>query len=201
MNEEQVMVLITSALAAAKTEIMSDVTKANQGLAANISKEIKRLATSQSSKEETEGSESSEGKLTLKALQQQIADLTNQLQEKDKQAFEADKTSAIASVIAASGTQNKSTLQKLFALQYGAALKKEGNSWFVEQEGTVKPLNAVFKSYLESEEGSIFLPASSVDGSGSKETKTTTTPTTTTPSNSLGDSLGAITNLFASGQL
>ncbi|MBD2060501.1 hypothetical protein H6F88_31665 [Oculatella sp. FACHB-28] len=202
MTEDQVLALISTALAAAKSEIMSEVTRSNQGLAASLSKEIKKLHTPQPAVEEDEATNSSgEGKLTLKALQQQIADLTTQLEAKDKKAFEAEKTSAIASLIAASGTQQKSTLQKLFALQYGDSIKKEGDSWFFEKDGTAQTLDAVFKSYLESEEGSIFLPPSTVDGSGSKETKAVVPPTTQASGDSISNALVPLSQLVMSGQL
>lgn len=186
MESTEIQALINDAIAAAKTDILAEVTRANQGLAASLTKEVKKVLDKVPAETAPAQEEQPQEKLSLKALQQQIADLTNQLQEKDKKAFIASRDAALSQAIAAVKSTAPTALQKLFLTEFGESIKQEGNQWFVTaQDGSVKDLNTSIKDYLASPEGQIFVPASEVQGSGSKET--TPTPATQKSELSLDD--------------
>lgn len=171
MTQEEVQALIDAALTGFKDEITSQVTQANKGLAASLSKEIKKSLAPQPQPSENETPEGSD-KLTLKTLQQQLVDLQTQLANKDKEAFTAKKSQAIYQAIAESKALNPKALQKLINLEFGDYIKEENGNWFVVKDGdSVSPLKDALNSYLNSDEGKFYLLPSNVNGTGSTETK------------------------------
>ncbi|MBW4421199.1 MAG: prominin family protein [Myxacorys californica WJT36-NPBG1] len=188
MDEQQVQALINQALDTFKTSIMTDVNKANSGLAKSIESTLKKSLENIQPKAE-EPTEEKPASLSLKALEKQIQDLTTQLSEKDKAAFESEKSATISQLIAGSETVNKSALQKLFTVEFGASLKKEDNQWFLEKGDTVTPIKDLFNSYLQSDEGKSFVPASPTQGSGTKESKTITATDTKAKPSSMGEAI------------
>jgi hypothetical protein len=170
MSPEEIQALVESSIGNAISGLREEFTKANQGLAASLTKEVKKvLSTQVSQPAETEQEDSS--KLTLKSLQQQLADLQSQLAQKDKEAFSAKKSQAISQVIANSQALNPSALMKLFSLEYGDSIKEENGAWFVDKGDNVLPLQDALNTYLNSDEGKFYLPPSGVNGSGATETK------------------------------
>lgn len=173
MEASEIQALIDQALSTFKSDILAEVTKSNQGLAASLStslnKKIEKMTQPETKSEES--TEDSKDRLTLKALQGQIEQLNQQLQEKEHKAFESERSAAISKVIAGSNSINKNLLQKIFAQEVAPKLQKENDSWFLEQEGQVIPIDKALESYLASEEGACFLPPSPAKGSGSFETK------------------------------
>lgn len=193
MNEEQVKSLIAAALGEFETKIGTTIDQKNSGLAANITREIKKLTEKQPeptpapTPDLEKGGEGGEGKLTLKMLQQQMqqqTDLIKNLQDeakrKDNEAFNARKSSALTQAIVAQKALNPVALQKLLNLEFGEGLKEEGGNWLVAQGESVKSLNDAIAGYLATDEGKAFLPPSDTRGSGSSESKTTTTVPTST---------------------
>jgi hypothetical protein len=180
MNEE-LQELLKSTLAEFKQELLSEVdsrvNSANQGVASNLSKQLKKLQEQipQSKQEELvsseDNTESKETKLTLKALQQQIADLNSQLQLKDQAAFEAEKKAAISKVIANANAISKPLLQKVFSIEYGPKLQKEGDQWFFNEGDNVVPIDQLLSNYFNTEDGKSFIPPSNSQGSGATESK------------------------------
>jgi hypothetical protein len=116
-------------------------------------------------------------KLSLKALENQLSELKQQLAEKDKETSLAKRSQAISQVISNSKALNPSALQKLFTLEYGESIKEEGGHWFVDKGDTVLPLGEALDSYLNSEEGKFYLPPSNITGAGSEEVKPLSTNT------------------------
>ncbi|MFS0515138.1 hypothetical protein ACEYW6_10495 [Nostoc sp. UIC 10607] len=171
MTEPEIQALIDASLNSFKTEISTEFTKANQGLAASVTKEIKKLQAPQPTV--TESSETIQEKLTLKALEQQLTDLKTQLADKDKEAITAKRSSAVSQVIANSKALSPSTLQKVFLLDHADRIIEENGKWFVNQGDSVSTLENALTSYLSSEDGKAFLPASGVQGSSAQETKVT----------------------------
>jgi predicted RNase H-like nuclease (RuvC/YqgF family) len=165
---------IAEALGAARQEILADVHKANQGLATSLSKEIKKLQP-EVAPAEADGDDKSEGKLSLKALNQQIADLNQKLAEKDRKAFEAERDRALSTAISTLKTNNPTGLYKILATDYGSKMKLEKDTWYVEDGETVTPLDQALAGYLKTEEGRWFVPSSGVNGAGAIETKSTVT--------------------------
>ncbi|MDZ8259459.1 hypothetical protein [Nostoc sp. ChiQUE01b] len=171
MTEQEIQALIDASLNSFKTEISTEFTKANQGLAASVTKEIKKLQTIQSTP--TEPSENNQEKLTLRALEQQLTDLKTQLANKDLETIAAKRSSAVSQVIANSKALSPSALQKLFLLDYSDKIKQEGDKWYVAQGDNVSSLEDALNSYLSSEDGKAFVPPSGVKGSSAQETKVT----------------------------
>lgn len=174
MSPEEVQALIDAALSGVKEEISTQITQANKGLAASLTKEIKKASSTQTQSTESEPQELSD-KLTLKSLQHQLADLQTQLVNKDKEAFLAKKSQALSQVISECKALNPKALQKLINLEFGDYLKEENGAWFVVKgDDSVSPLKDALDSYLKSDEGLVFVAPSGVNGSGSTETKPTT---------------------------
>ncbi|MBN3927113.1 hypothetical protein [Nostoc sp. NMS4] len=171
MTEQEIQALIDASLNSFKTEISTEFTKANQGLAASVTKEIKKLQTAQPTV--VEPTEAIQDKLTLKALEQQLTDLKTQLANKDLEAIAAKRSSAVSQVIANSKSLSPAILQKVFLLDYADKIKQEGDKWYVTEGDTVSTLEDALNSYLSSEDGKAFVPASGVRGSDAQETKVT----------------------------
>jgi len=169
MTQEEIQALVESTINGAISGLRDEFTKANQGLAANLTKEFKKVVSTPI--QPIEPPQEDQNKLTLKTLQQQLSDLQSQLAQKDKEAYTARLKQAISEVIANSKALNPSALQKLFTLEYGDFLKEESGKWFVDKGDTVLPLQDALNTYLNSEEGKFYLPPSGVNGSGSIETK------------------------------
>jgi hypothetical protein len=171
MTEQEIQALIDASLNSFKTEISTEFTKANQGLAASVTKEIKKLQTVQPTI--VEPTETIQDKLTLKALEQQLTDLKTQLANKDKETINAKRSSAVSQAIANSKALSPSTLQKVFLLDNSDKIIEENGKWFVNQGDNVSSLDDALNSYLLSEDGKAFVPASGVQGSSAQETKVT----------------------------
>jgi glucan-binding YG repeat protein len=182
MDEEQVKALITAALGEFETKLTTTIDTKNAGLAASLTREIKKLIPEPKPEPEkpapaADPSEA-EGKLTMKALQQQIQQLQDEAKRKDAEAFSARKTSALTTAIASHKALNQTALQKLLNLELGESIKEENGNWLVAQGESVKSLNDAIAAYLATDEGKAFLPPSGTAGAGSSESKTVTTPAT-----------------------
>ncbi|AFY48996.1 hypothetical protein Nos7524_3196 [Nostoc sp. PCC 7524] len=170
MDKEEVLSLIQESLSALKSELLSEVDKKNSGLGSSLTKEFKKTIESLKSNPIEESEESKE-KLTLKALQQQLADLNNQLKAKDEEAYRAKKSQVVTQEIAKADLLNQSAFYKLFMLENGDYLKEENGSWFIDKSGEISTLGDSIKNYLTTDEGKLFIPASKVQGASSQETK------------------------------
>lgn len=195
MDEETVKSLIATALGDFETKITTAIDSKNAGLAASLTREIKKLVPeSKPSGEEKpekpaaqgtdEGAGAGDGRLTLKMLQQQLqqqTDLINSLktesERKDREAFNARKSSALMAAITKQKAINPSALSKLLNLEFGESLKAEGDNWMVEQGDSVKSLDDAIAAYLGTDEGKAFLPPSGTAGAGSSESRSSTTST------------------------
>ncbi|MEA5603703.1 hypothetical protein [Nostoc sp. UHCC 0252] len=171
MTQEEIQALIDASLNSFKTEISSEFTKANQGLAASVTKEIKKLQSPQPAP--VESTESISEKLTLKALEQQLTDLKTQLANKDLETLSAKRGSAVSQAIANSKALSPAVLQKVFLLDNSDKLKEENGKWYVTQGDSVSTLEDALTSFLSTEDGKAFIPASGVRGSDAQETKVT----------------------------
>jgi hypothetical protein len=177
MDKEQIIEIFKEALPTLIEEmLLPEVRKENGKFAASLTKDVsKKLErVSQPEAQRSEDPEKEESKLTLKILEQRIADLTAQLQEKDRKTMEAQRKAAISEAIAGSKAINKPVLQKLFSVEFEDSIQQENNRWIYKSEdGQAQFLDDLLNSYLESEDGKLFIPASSVSGSGSTESKST----------------------------
>lgn len=168
MTPEEITALISQQVESLRTELTQQITSANQGLAASLSKEIKKLSQPAPATQEEPEKET----LTLKALKQQLSDMQEQLAAKDKQTLDAMKRSAVAEAIGQQKALSPGILQKLILTEYGEVLKQDGGVWYVDSPATgVKPLTTVLSDFLKTEDGKLFIPPSGVQGSGAFETK------------------------------
>ena len=168
MNEEQLKQLIAESFSTLKTELLEEVDRKNQGLAANLSKKIKSVEPSEP--QETEQS------LTQKTLEQRINELEETLAEKEKQAFIANRNSKIADLISKSDVQAKGILSRQIQALYGDKLVTEDGKWFIQNGENIKDFDSEFSEYLETEEGKFFRKPSSTKGANSKTTTNVLTP-------------------------
>ena len=175
MTPEEIQAFITEAIAAAKTELLTTVDQKNQGLGAALTREIKKLQQSTSQPETpTEGDQQSEGRLTLKALQDQIAQLNKSLADKDAAAVRSAKQAAIAKLVSSKSLTQPEAAMKLFAGDFGDSIREEGGAFFIEKDGAVLPLDKGFDDFVNA--NTWLIPASGVDGSGSREKRKPATP-------------------------
>lgn len=178
MDEEQVKALIAAALGDFESKLTTTIDTKNAGLAASLTREIKKLVPEPKPDAEnpapSPAADEPEGKLTMKALQQQLQQLQEEGKRKDEAAFSARKTSALTTAIASHKALNQSALQKLLSLELGDSIKEENGNWLVAQGETVKSLDDSIAAYLATDEGKAFLPPSGTAGAGSSESKTIT---------------------------
>lgn len=180
MDEAQIKELIATAVGALKTEMTEQINTSNQGLAASLTREIKK-ATAVNSEDKSEGKseDKSEGKLSMKALQGQIQQLTKQLSDEKEAKYRSASNAALTAAIADSGAQGATTLRKLLTAEYSGKLKEEDGAWFVSEGDSTKSLKDSIATYLATPEGKMFIPPSGTTGAGSTETKSTVPKTST----------------------
>jgi len=197
MTDEEIKALVASAvseaiapaISSATDGIMAKVNEANSGLAAGLTRQIKALAEASKAKsskgdgddvkgkgKKGEGDpapSSSETDLQVKALQTQLEDLQAEIEQKTAAEFKNASSAALSTTIADAGAQNISALRTVLFSRYDGKLKQQGGEWFVVEGDRTEPLKAAVSSYLQTDEGKFFVPASSTKGAGSSETKTT----------------------------
>lgn len=183
---------IAQATEGVKANILSEVHKANQGLAASLTKKFEKVAEDGPSGDEGKDSPPKTG-LTLKALQGELEGLREQLAQKEKAAYEASSSQALTQTISKLNPQNPTALYKILKVEYGERLKAENGSWYVSQGEDVQTLEDAIKSYLETDEGKYFVPSSGIKGSDSQETS----PAALTRSPNAMSSLEALSSAFA----
>jgi hypothetical protein len=183
MDEETVKALIAAALGEFEGKVTSVIDSKNQGLAASLTREIKKLIPETKPETPTAPAttepEPTEGKLTLKALQSELSQVRAQLEKAQKEredesrrAFEANKASALTSL--ASKYLNPGILRDALDRRWGDKLKQEGDRWFIQfSENDVKPLDEAFKGFMATDEGKAFIAPSPGKGAGSSEAKNT----------------------------
>lgn len=176
MDEAQVRALFESMIGAVKTELTDQIHIANQGLGANLSKQIAKLQTPKAAASEPAQPEGEEGKVTLKALQTQIAELNKTLADQKQAAFAAASETALTNAIAQSGTNNPKILKKLLQAEYGGRLSQDGDNWFLVDGDNAVGLSQAVLSFLQSDDGKFFLPPSGTKGSGAMETTSAIAP-------------------------
>ncbi|MBE9178682.1 hypothetical protein IQ268_08930 [Oculatella sp. LEGE 06141] len=210
MDEAQIRALVQQMLEAnnttLSTTLMNQVNTANSGLAASLERQIKKLGETPPAPQPqpqppqpdptNPTSETDKGRLSLKALETQLQEqakqfetLQSQLKEKEVQAFEARKRSSVSEAIAKAGTINQGLLHTAFLARNGGQLTEENGIWYVKNGEQVATLDDAMKGYLGTDEGKVFVPASTTQGAGSTESKTTTP--TPEPTTKAGEALAA----------
>jgi len=186
MNEEEIKSLINETVGGIKDEILSSVDAKNSGTAASIkrlvaaqlepvSAQLESLQQQPATKTD-EGKGDGEQKLSLKALQQQLTEVNDQLKTERQQredqaraALQSEKQALLSGAIAKKQLVNGGILQDVLDKRWGEKLTKEGDQWFIQDGEAVRPFSDAFESFIGSDEGKTFLPPSPTTGSGGTE--------------------------------
>lgn len=188
MEAEQLKELLTPILTAFREEVMADVNKANAGTATSISKELKKVLSEMKQPEEKkeqqpQTEEATNERLTLKALSSQYKELEagykklqSDLAAKEQEAFEGRKSKNLLELSTSLNVLKPQTFAKLFSTEYGSKIKETPQGFVIEDGEEVASLQEVMKKFLDSEEGSIFLPASNTKGASTIPAKNPTIP-------------------------
>jgi len=171
MDEAQVRALVESMLGAVKTELTDTMHQANQGLAANLSKQIAKLDTKPKGKVEQADDPAGSESASFKALQTQLQELQKTLEAEKQSAFAASSNAALTDAIAQAGTTSPQVLKKLLQAEYSGKLVKDGDRWFVSEGENTVGLSDAVKTFLATDDGKLFLPPSGTKGVGNTETQ------------------------------
>ncbi|MBW4483013.1 MAG: hypothetical protein KME14_10755 [Tildeniella torsiva UHER 1998/13D] len=173
-----------------KAEVLTEVNTANAGAVSAMKKQLQKMTDAPQAPAADPGAETPDDtgshKLTLKALQTQLAELQAERERERQETLQAKRNSALTQAIAGTGALNQKVLYRLFLADHGDKIQQEGDQWFVKHgDDDVAPLETTITKFLASDEGKFFIPPSGVSGSGSTETKSTTAPAKTTYSSRL----------------
>lgn len=177
------------------SSILSEVDKKNQGLAANLSRDIKKQAeenknfmsqftTQNEVKEEPEKEKEAakvadKDRTTLKALQKQIAKLESDIQVKEEALFASQRNSQLDTLLSARKSLYPDRARKAFLMENQDKLVRDNGNWYLqENEDSFVELDSAVDSFLESDFGSTFLPPTRKKGLGLKSGGEINTPKT-----------------------
>lgn len=176
MTPDEIKALITETLTATletfKTDILSVTDEKNRGLAAALTKDIKKLSEKPTEPEPTEE------KLTLKSLQSELGSLREQLANEKAASLRKTTSAEISKLVASSKLTQPEAAMKLFEAEYGSAIAVEDEKLFVRQGENVQSLSDCFSNFVKSNDW--LLPPSGLDGADSKEQRTKAPATTET---------------------
>ena len=212
MDEDQIKALITESISSLKDEILTSVDQKNSGAVASMKREVTKAlepitgqleSLSQQGKGNDDpapaGDDDKSGKLTLKALQQQLEQTRQELQAEKQQresqaqqALQSEKKALLSGAIAKNGLINGGVLQDVLMTRWGDRLTKEGDQWLLQDGDNVKVFDEAFGGFVNSEEGKTFLPPSGTQGGGGNEGRGATTGDTAT------DATSALVSAFGS---
>ena len=161
MNEEQLL----EVLEAFKNDILKQVDIKNGGTAASIKKEVeKRFESFRPTTQESEFTPApeptSEGQLSLKALQAQVEQLQAEKQQQERELALKNRDSAISSAFSNRKVQFGDKATRAFLLENSDKIKQEGNNYFIEDGDNVVPLDKAVDGFLSTDFGQMFQPAS-----------------------------------------
>ena len=162
MNEEQLL----EVLEAFKNDILKQVDIKNGGTAASLTKEftkkLEALQTAPAQEPEfTPAPEpTSEGQLSLKALQAQVEQLQAEKQQQERELALKNRDSAISSAFSNRKVQFGDKATRAFLLENSDKIKQEGSNYFIEDGDNVVPLDKAVDGFLSTDFGQMFQPAS-----------------------------------------
>lgn len=141
MDEEQVKKLIQDSLAELQKELLSQVDAKNSGLAASLTRELKKQLSDKT--ETAQEPSSDEGKLTLKSLQTQLAEMQKQYQASQHQL----RLKSVESMLAQKAAVAKMPPKLVNFFLATNELTFENDKAFVGET----PLETAFDSWLKTE--------------------------------------------------
>lgn len=198
LEESQASLLeqVQTSLKGMKGEILQEVDKKNSGTVSSILKSLKpkeekvpvleEKAPVQEEKAPVQEEEKT--KLSLKALERQIADFKAQLEEKDKKLLLKELDGNLLNALNGKKVLNSGIALKAFKLENEGNLKQEDGVWYVQNGESVVSLDTAVDKFLETDFGKTLLPPTSkARGSGLKPQNTTVAPKEDSKKNSLDD--------------
>lgn len=198
LEESQASLLeqVQTSLKGMKGEILQEVDKKNSGTVSSILKSLKpkeekvpvleEKAPVQEEKAPVQEEEKT--KLSLKALERQIADFKAQLEEKDKKLLLKELDGNLLNALNGKKVLNSGIALKAFKLENEGNLKQEDGVWYVQSGESVVSLDTAVDKFLETDFGKTLLPPTSkARGSGLKPQNTTVAPKEDSKKNSLDD--------------
>jgi len=198
LEESQASLLeqVQTSLKGMKGEILQEVDKKNSGTVSSILKSLKpkeekvpvleEKAPVQEEKAPVQEEEKT--KLSLKALERQIADFKAQLEEKDKKLLLKELDGNLLNALNGKKVLNSGIALKAFKLENEGNLKQEDGVWYVQSGESVVSLDTAVDKFLETDFGKTLLPPTSkARGSGLKPQNTTVAPKEDSKKNTLDD--------------
>lgn len=198
LEESQASLLeqVQTSLKGMKGEILQEVDKKNSGTVSSILKSLKpkeekvpvleEKASVQEEKAPVQEEEKT--KLSLKALERQIADFKAQLEEKDKKLLLKELDGNLLNALNGKKVLNSGIALKAFKLENEGNLKQEDGVWYVQSGESVVSLDTAVDKFLETDFGKTLVPPTSkARGSGLKPQNTTVAPKEDSKKNSLDD--------------
>lgn len=198
LEESQASLLeqVQTSLKGMKGEILQEVDKKNSGTVSSILKSLKpkeekvpvleEKAPVQEEKAPVQEEEKT--KLSLKALERQIADFKAQLEEKDKKLLLKELDGNLLNALNGKKVLNSGIALKAFKLENEGNLKQEDGVWYVQSGESVVSLDTAVDKFLETDFGKTLLPPTSkARGSGLKPQNTTVAPKEDSKKNTLED--------------
>ena len=198
LEESQASLLeqVQTSLKGMKGEILQEVDKKNSGTVSSILKNLKPKEEKAPVLEEKAPvleekapvQEEEKTKLSLKALERQIADFKAQLEEKDKKLLLKELDGNLLSALNGKKVLNSVIALKAFKLENENNIKQEDGVWYVQNGESVVSLDMAVDKFLETDFGKTLLPPTSkARGSGLKPQNTTVVPKEDSKKNSLDD--------------
>lgn len=198
LEESQASLLeqVQTSLKGMKGEILQEVDKKNSGTVSSILKSLKpkeekvpvleEKAPVQEEKAPVQEEEKT--KLSLKALERQIADFKAQLEEKDKKLLLKELDGNLLSALNGKKVLNSGIALKAFKLENEGNLKQEDGVWYVQSGESVVSLDTAVDKFLETDFGKTLVPPTSkARGSGLKPQNTMVAPKEDSKKNTLDD--------------
>lgn len=198
LEESQASLLeqVQTSLKGMKGEILQEVDKKNSGTVSSILKSLKpkeekvpvleEKAPVQEEKAPVQEEEKT--KLSLKALERQIADFKAQLEEKDKKLLLKELDGNLLNALNGKKVLNSGIALKAFKLENEGNLKQEDGVWYVQSGESVVSLDTAVDKFLETDFGKTLVPPTSkARGSGLKPQNTTVAPKEDSKKNTLDD--------------
>lgn len=198
LEESQASLLeqVQTSLKGMKGEILQEVDKKNSGTVSSILKSLKpkeeKLPVLEEKapvqEEKAPVQEEEKTKLSLKALERQIADFKAQLEEKDKKLLLKELDGNLLNALNGKKVLNSGIALKAFKLENEGNLKQEDGVWYVQSGESVVSLDTAVDKFLETDFGKTLLPPTSkARGSGLKPQNTTVAPKEDSKKNTLDD--------------
>lgn len=172
MTNEEIQALIDSAVQTALEQntdtLKNEFNQSLSGLAARLTKEFNADVDKRFAEYNPKVPKEDESALAYKALQDELNNIKAEREQEKTQAAQLRRDKAVLESVGSLQVNNPAVFRKLFLAEFGNQITEEDNQFFLSNGDSTKPLTKAMEDYLNSEDGKLFQPASSVNGSGSK---------------------------------